>query len=447
MPYKLSFVFALLAVVWVPLLAQEAPAQNPTQETRQENVWSWAHKVEIRADYRWSQDAVQPRPFPPGAALTTVDPGDNVELNVASVQLDLDYGEWFAARAIVHGQALHRRNPTSTDRQVDADELWVRLGQKPEFLDRPDGTSFFIQAGKFPKMERQPVRLLESYGLAATSFNRFEDVQILLGGTIGRNFYWRAQAANGNPFFMRDPNALAGDNGTRQQVREGREPELGSGFPILYNAETEDLFFDANHVQFGEALGYRWQRPDETLGFDAIVFHYRREMADTVELTGTVYGGDLDFLTVRGSEVGSPIDRGLPVSGNKKEELGARIYSEWHSATAIAQYTTQKVAGLEREGWELELGYSIPLSLGPLQSIQPAVRASNLDNHFDGHPQFPAISTAWDWRKYDAGVRVGFTRGLDVTVEYSTHNMTRPAGPVPYHLNEVLATVRWRPQF
>src|SRR5687768_17961051 len=34
---------------------------------------------------------------------------------------------------------------------------------------------------------------------------------------------------------------------------------------------------------------------------------------------------------------------------------------------------------------------------------------SNLDNHFVGHPQYPATSVRWDWRKYDAGVRVGLT--------------------------------------
>ena len=78
-----------------------------------------------------------------------------------------------AARAKVHVQAKHRRNPTTTDKQIDADELWVRIGVKPELLERPKGTSLFVQAGKFPKMERQPLRLLESYGLAATSFNRF----------------------------------------------------------------------------------------------------------------------------------------------------------------------------------------------------------------------------------------------------------------------------------
>ena len=439
MPFKFSSILFALLVVCAPLSAQEQSAQE-------QDVWSWAHRTEVRANYRWSKEERLNRPFPPGAALTTPDPGNELELNVADIQLDLGYGEWLAMRAKVHAQAKHRRNPTTTDRQVDADELWIRLGIKPEFLARPLGTSFFVQAGKFPKIERQPVRLLESYGLAATSFNRFEDVQLQVGGTVGRNFYWRAQAANGNPLFMRDPNALSGDNGVPGQILRGEQPELGSGFPILYNAETEDLFFDTSNVQIGEALGYRWQRGNETLGFDVMVFHYKRDLADTVRLTGTEYGGDLDILVVKGSEVGDVIDRGLPIvpGDRNKEELGARLYGEWGQATVNAQMTWQEVAGLKREGWELEVGYRWPLQLGPIQSIQPAVRVSNLDNHFVGHPQFPATSARWDWRKYDAGVRVGLTRGLDVTIEYATHDAFSPAGRVPIDMTEVLVTARWK---
>lgn len=439
MPYKQPLIVVALLAVCAPLSAQE------------QDVWSWAIRTEVRANYRRSADERIRRPFPPQnpitgkfTELTTVDPGSHVELNVADVQFDLGYGKWLAARAKVHAQAKHRRNPTSTDQQIDADELWIRLGEKPEFLARPDGTSFFAQAGKFPKMERQPIRLLESYGLAATSFNRFEDMQMLVGGTIGRNFYWRAQAANGNPLFIRDPNALAGDNGTPDQIIRHQEPELGSGFPILYNAETEDLVFDTSNVQIGEALGYRWQREDESLGFDLIVFHYQRDLADTVKLTGTEYGGDLDLLVVKGSEVGDIIDRGLPITGDNKEEYGARLYSEWGSATITAQMTWQNVAGLKREGWELEAGYRWPLQLGPVKSIQPAVRVSNLDNHFVGHPQYPATSVRWDWRKYDAGVRVGLTHGLDVTFEYTTHDAFNPAGRVPIDMSEALVTVRWK---
>ncbi|HEX8617523.1 MAG TPA: hypothetical protein VF911_08055 [Thermoanaerobaculia bacterium] len=424
---SLAVVLVLIAVC--PFAAAQDPA--PVSE------WFWGHRLELRADYRWSDGERHPTNFavpgatpPRNAELRTVDPGHHVELNVADVQFDFGYGEIFAARAKVHAQAKHRRNPTSEDRQIDADELYVRIGRKPEFLERPEGTSFFVQAGKFPKMERQPVRLLESYGLAATAFNRFEDLQLLAGGTVGRNFYWRAQLANGNPLFIRDSNALAGDNGTGAR-------ELGPGFPILYNAESEDLFFNGDNLQLGEAVGYRWQRDDETLGFDAIVFHYRRDLADTVELTGTEYGGDLDILAL--TEV-NPAAR-LPFSGRKKEEYGARLFAEWHNATLIAQITAQNIAGLKREGWELEAGYSIPFTFGPIRSIQPALRVSGLETHFRG-TIFPAPSVWWEWTKFDAGVRIGLPRGLDVTAEYTMHDIDAPRRPVAER--EMLVTLRWR---
>jgi hypothetical protein len=428
MPYK------LLSIAVALLLCVSAFAQD---------TWSWGTRFEVRANYRWSDEERARVPFfnPAVVFLTTPDPGHRVELNVADAQFDVGYGDWLAARAKVHVQALHRRNPTSEDRQIDADELWVRVGQKPEFLARPDGTSFFAQAGKFPKMERQPVRLLESYGLAATAFNRFEDLQVLVGGTVGRNFYWRLQAANGNPVFIRDPNALAGDNGTPASIAAPPNPEYGSGFPIFYNAETEDLFFDPSHVQYGEAIGYRWQSADENAGFDVIVFHYQRELADTVGLTGTVYGGDLDLFTVLSSETNGLAAGGLKVSGKNKEELGARVFAEWGNATVIAQFTDQEMAGLERYGWEVEAGYRIPLAWGWLESIQPAVRASALENAFDRGQRFPVPSVWWDWQKWDAGVRIGLKRGFDVTAEYTIHNTDTA---LPFRFRETLVTVRWR---
>jgi hypothetical protein len=428
--------FRLLLVPALAAAALSLAAQD------QQDTWNWSHRLELRGDYRWSDDESHPVSFPPGARLRTPDPGHHLELNVADVQLDAGYGELFAVRAKVHVQALHRRNPTSTDRQIDADELFVRIGRNPQFLERPEGTTFFVQAGKFPKMERQPVRLLESYGLAATSFNRFEDVQALVGGTVGRSFYWRVQAANGNPLFFRDPNALAGDNGTREELTGGK-PEFGSGFPYLYNAETEDLFFDTDHVQIGEALGYRWQRADQTLGFDAIVFHYERDMADREELTGTVYGGDLDLLSLNGADPGLPgiSPRGLPIEGRKKREYGSRVYGEWHGATVIAQFTKQHLAGLQRQGLEVETGYRLPLAFGPIESIQPAIRYSNIVNRFGPVALFPAPSIWWNWEKYDAGVRVGLKHGLDVTLEYTQHHV---ASREQLNLREALVTVRWR---
>jgi hypothetical protein len=409
-----------------------------------QNSWTWSHRFELRADYRWSDDESHPIPFPfppnfipPGQTrvlLQTPDPGSHFELNVADVTFDLGYGEWFLARAKVHAQALHRRNPTSDDRQIDADELFVRIGHKPEMLNTPAGTTFFAQAGKAPKMERQPTRLLESYGLVANAFNRFEDVQLLVGGTIGRNFYWRAQASSGNPLFMRDPNALAGDNGTSDRQPPNPSVDIKSGFPILYDAEVESLFFETGNVEIGGAVGYRWQTADQRAGFDVILYHYQRELAASVDLYGTFYNGDMDLLD------GAFGIGDLPITSNDKEEFGGRLYGEWGGLAGTAQYVTQDVAGLERDGWELELGYHLPLSLGWIESVQPAVRYSALDNHFLG-TVFPAPSVWWDWQKLDLGVRVGLPKGFDVTAEYTTHDIE---SRFPLELKEWLVTVRWR---
>jgi hypothetical protein len=421
-------------------LASSAFAQDP------QPGWTLKHKLELRGGYRWSDNEQHPVRFlfppgflPPGQTtgfLKTPDPGSHVEFQTAELQLDLGYGDWLTARAKVHFGGLYRRNPTTSDRKIDADELFVRVGPNPDFLERPSGTSFFAQAGKAPHMERQPIRLLESYGLAATAFNRFEDVQGIVGGSVGRNFYWRFSAANGNPLFFRDPNALAGDNGTPGMRKTPPQFDLGPGFPILYNAETEDYFFKTDHVQLGQAIGYRWQRADQTMGFDVIGFHYRRSMADQENLTGTFYGGDIDLLN-------GPFDQGgLPLKDRKKEEYGGRLYSEWRGATFIAQFTKQHLAGLQREGWEGEVGYEFPLHAGPLETIQPAVRASGLTNRFVGNALIqPDPAMWWKWTKFDGGVRIGFKRHIDLTIEGTRHNI---GSRFKLHLREYLATVRIR---
>ena len=215
--------------------------------------------------------------------MDTPDPGSHVELNVADIQLDLGYGDWMAARAKVHVAAKHRRNPTSTDDDIDADELWVRIGEKPEFLARPE-RHVVLPAGRqvpedgapagAPARKLRPRRdVVQSLRRRAGARRRHDRPQLLLA-RAGRE--WQSA------LHARSERALRRQRHARSQVIEGKEPELGSGFPILYNAETEDLFFDTSNVQIGEALGYRWQSDDETLGFDVIVFHYQRDLADTV---------------------------------------------------------------------------------------------------------------------------------------------------------------------
>jgi len=416
-------------------------------------TWTYKWRLELRANYRDSKEQRFPLkfPFPPSSLppgqtvgfMETVDAGAHTELSVAQMRLDLGYGKWFAAHTQFHVQDKYRRNPTSNDRKTDADELWIRFGEKPEMLERPEKTSFFLQLGKAPKMERQPIRLLESYGLAATSFNRFEDVQAMLGGTVGRNFYWRAVASSGNPFYFRDPNALAGDNGIPLLLTKNPDPQLKSGFPILYNTEVEGYFLKTEHMQFGQGLGYRWQNESQTAGFDAIVFHYRRTLADEQKLTGTFYGSDLDLL---GGPGGANV--GIRTTGRLKEETGGRIYGEWRDLTVIAQYTKQAVAGLHRAGYELETGYRLPFAKGPFvggeslfQYIQPTARVSGLINHFKGPPTYPAPSVWWNWQKIDLGVRIGLAKNVDITAEHAKHNIVAPRRLEP---SETLVMVRVR---
>lgn len=411
-----------------------------------QNAWSFRTRIEVRANYRDSNEAAFPLrfPFPPRflplgqtvGFLETVDAGSHGELSVAQIRLDANYGNNFGAHAQFHLQDKYRRNPTSQDRKTDFDELWLRAGPKPEFLDRPPGTSFFFLMGKFPKVERQPIRLLESYGLAATAFNRFEDLGFMGGGTVGRNFYWRLQGTTGNPLYFRDPNALAGDNGIRELLELNPNPRLKSGVPILYNAETEGYSLRTDHVQFGQAVGYRWQNESQTIGFDAIVFHYRRSMADRERLTGTFYGADLDLLN--GPE-GFPFT--LPIKGRRKEETGTRIYAEWGHLTAIGQFTKQLFAGMYRQGEEVELGYRIPLGFRAVSSIQPAVRWSGLQNYFRGPREFVDPSMWWNWTKIDYGVRIGLPRNIDLTFERAKHNIVAPR---KLDLGETLVTLRIR---
>jgi hypothetical protein len=428
--------------ITIPLIAQTA------------SDWTFNARIELRANYRNSTEEkfalkfpFLPSQLPVGQTVAfeeTVNAGVHTELSVAQLKLDLGYGDWFTAHTQLHATDKYRRNPTSADRKIDADELWILLGKKPEFLARPDRTSFFLQMGRFPKMERQPIRVLESYGLAATAFNRFEDVGLMGGGSIGRNFYWRLTGTSGNPLYFRDPNALAGDNGIKELLQPNPDPQLKSGFPILYDTRVENLALDTKHMSFGQGIGYRWQNDAQNFGFDAVAFHYRRTLLDgeNAPLTGTFYGTDLDLLE-------GPLDRGLPIHGDKKEETGGRVYTEWRGLISTIQFTSQSVAGLHRKGAEAELGYKFGWSLGPavggeslVQGIQPAVRWSVLNNSFRGDPTlYPAPSIWWNWTKIDAGVRISFAKNVDVTIEHARNNVEAPR---KLHPDETLATVRIR---
>ena len=436
-------------------------AQEPVEETPAEEApaglkprLDWG--LEAKANFRHSEDNRFPVPFPFDPSMLpvgqtqgfeqTVNPGSHFEVSDLTLFVDAAWGDGLTAHGKVDFIDLYDRNPTSTDKKVDVDEAWVRFGIEPDPAILPTRGGVYVKIGKFPKFERQDDRHLESYGLVSTAFNRFEDAGAEMGINLGRHFYAKLSATAGNPVFLRDPNALAGDNGTPAQRQKNPDPELHTGVAILYDAEIEDLDADGN-LESGAGLGCRFADEEGRNGLDVLAWGYRRKLADRVELEGTFYGGDLDLLN-------GPIDArpALPIKDDDKREAGANVWLYLGGFSFFGQYVDQELAGLPRTGIEGEVAwrFELPLlwSIGDRQLftfVAPAMRYSKLDNDFRNRPGVPTPSPsfAWDWEKLDYGLRLGIFSGVDLTVEYADNVFILGSGAERTN-NELLTTLRWR---
>ncbi len=424
--------FLVLAVIaWSPSGAQDEDG--------------WSFDWEIKGHYRDSEAVSfpSPVPLPFPATIDTVDPGEHAELSLISVQARYQ-SDWFGFRAKVDAIDLHERNPTSEDREIDIDELWVLFGRGTEsgVLPQTDWGAY-AKVGKFPKFERQNDRHLESYGVVSTAFNRLEDAGLEIGLDIGKNFYVRGSFTQGNPVFLRDPNALAGDNGTDIRLDAPPQVKFGSGVVILYDAEVEyDL--DFNEPEVGLGLGVRFGDPAGYWVFDALAFAYQRDLQDTVVLEGTLYGGDLDVL------LGPFNALSLGVTGREKEEAGVNVWFYRGGLSLFAQYVDQDLAGLRRQGSELEVAWRFELpgswTVGGhrlFAAVAPSLRYSKLDTeNFGGSPFYPAVSVRWPWQKWDYGFRLDVWKRVDLTVERADNTFVRAGRDET--MAETLLTLRWR---
>jgi len=262
-------------------------------------------------------------PFPPEALpigqttafQETVDAGRLFEVSNISLkgawQIQPKWQLLFKVDAI----DLYDRNPTSQDQTIDLDIFMIRYGKKAIAKRPAKATQVYLQVGKFEKFERQNDRNLQSYGLVSTAFNRFEDTGVEIGIDFGSQFYVKASLTTGNPVFIRDPNALAGDNGTDAQMPpfNNPDPELKSGVVVLYDAEIEHFNLSKN-PELGLAFGYRGLADDNSWQHDFMLWGYKRNLATERNLHGTFYGADLDILNAGGFS--------LPFSGNKKRDVG-----------------------------------------------------------------------------------------------------------------------------
>lgn len=438
---------AFLLIYPFAAMAQETAAPASPEPEQEQKIIEF--HGELKAHFRWSEDSKFPLRFPftpdqiPRGQTQvferTVSPGSSLEVSMAAVIMDLHLSDSVTGKVRIQFIDLYNRNPTSDDQTVNVKEAWMLFGRRTDFLQEVDRSQFYLLFGKAPKFERQPDRNMESYGLVSTAFNRFEDLQLQVGANAGSHLYFRGQVSAGNPVFFRDPNALAGDNGVNAERFPNPELSLNSGFPIIYDAEVEEL--STRDMEAGGGAGVRFQSDDGEKGLDVLGFYYQRDLADRVALRGTFYGGDLDILDGVGGI-------GLPIHGRKKQEYGANIEGRFHHLSVFFQGVHQEIAGLTRNGYEVETLFRLPLPLkfstGGKQLftfVQPVFRFSMLDNNFGPVPQFVAPSMFWDWKKYDLGVRLGIISGVDWTLEYTKHDITTI---LPVNIDEFLATLRVR---
>jgi hypothetical protein len=380
-----------------------------------------------------------PRPFVPTGFQRTPDRGTAFELQNVAVMGEGDLGLGVSAKAQVHVLDLYNRNPTSADFRLFVREAWVRFGRKGDPLQDDPGSRLYVLAGVAPRFSKVLVRALETYGMWATAIGRFEMPQVQAGGTLGRHLYWRAQVGKGNPLWFRDTNVLAGDNGVIGADGTEASAPYDTGFPILYDAKTSDLD-TSGQLEWGAGLGVRRPGAEGTRGLDLLGWYFRRRLSDRVPLRGTTYGGDLEVLRGQGFP--------LPFEGRDKWETGLNLAARRGRWRLDGQVIYQSIARLVREGFDAELSalFELPglflVGETPIGNwIRPVARVSIIDNRFDGPLEYPWLSVDWDWRKYDVGLRFGLLRDVDLTVEYSRHDMIVPVVGT-LHPDEALVTLR-----
>jgi hypothetical protein len=374
-----------------------------------------------------------------GVYMRTPSKGASLEIQNVALIGEGALTDGVDAKIQIHFYDLYNRNPTSSDDRVFIREAWIRIGHAFDKLEPISGTSGYLLVGQAPRFHKPLTRRLESYGLWTNAVGRFENPQIQLGGTFGTHVYWRASIGNGNPLFIRDVNALAGDNGTPERMPNSKVPSVyESGFAILYDAKAQDLNPNGR-FEWGFGGGYAVSR--DTWALDVLGWAFGRDLAEEAHLRGTYYEGDLGIF---GNAIAT---FGPPFGGNDKIERGVNVDLLVDRVRVFGQYVDQEIAGLPRRGYEVEAAYRIPLNglflVGEtpvINWLQPVIRVSHIDNRFALPANYTAPAIGWDWTKIDLGFRLGVSDHTDVTLEYSVNRAK--ASDRTVKPNELLATFR-----
>lgn len=425
----------LLLILPALLVRREALAQTqePGSVLSENGIASTGNRFRLKGEFkvngRGTSDefvSFSPAGGTPYTELV-VSPHGSFEISNVALVGEGDFTPDISGRVVIHFIDLYTRNPTGAGAAVTVREAWLRFGRKFESLQPIPGTTLYIQAGKAPRFHKQVQRRLESYGLWGTAVARLEEVGVEAGGTFGEYVYWRGSVTNGNPLFIRDTNALAGNNGAIDRTNAA---PVTSGFPILYESRADD-FNSRGQYQYGGGIGFRFNFGEaKKNGVDVAGWGFFRELG----------AGELNLLRGYGGV-------SLPIDGTSLKDLGVNLEARFGGLQLFAQYQHQEIAGLVRSGFEAEAAFRIPLNglfvsgdTPVLNWIQPTLRVSKIENDFSSSPGFFSPSLGWEWTKTDIGFRLGIVRGIDLTAEYSRHSATSKNKVI--HPDEFLATLR-----
>lgn len=394
----------------------------------------------MKAGFRWSQDQTSAILTANGQVIgqmRTPDPGGSIEIQHLAIT-----GRGFVTSGVfaafeVRFLDLYNRNPTSTDASVFVRQAFVRFGDKAEPLSGSPESRFYALLGMAPRFSKQTTRHLETYGLLGTAVGRFEQPQLEIGGSWGNHFYARAMVGSGNPLFLRDTNVLAGDN-----LSEGpSDPRAtyGLGFPILYDAKVTEINVGGGS-EIGFGLGGRFGGGDR-VSVDVLGWYFGRRLAETARLRGTDYPGELEVL----AGAGFPI----PTSGDRRRDWGVNLQAEVSGLQLFAQWVDQDLAGVKRHGIEAEAAWTFELpgfflvGESPFGNwVQASFRYSWIHNGFRAPIAYPRLAVHWPWKKYDFGLRLGLVRNVDLTAEYTLHEVFRNATLPNLPMGEFVLTLR-----
>ena len=399
---------------------------------------------ELKGNFRWSEDDrfVLAFPFPPdfvpvgqeNVAMQTVSPGSSLEVSRALVNLDVEMPREISAHVQIGFINLYDRNPTSKDHTVDVREAWVAFGKKRGSLEPLSGSSLYLLVRQGAQA-RAPA--LPAPGELRARLDRVQPLQ-------------RPAAAARR--LARNPRLLRGTALERQSDLHARPERARRRQRHRHAAQPRpDAPLGLPDPLRRRGRGARGRR----------ALRVRRRFGPALPERGPGRGIDahgllLPHATLRGREAARHLLRGRPRHprrrrrplaadhGDQREEYGANLDARLGGFSLWAQLVRQQAAGLPRTGFEVEAGYRIRLGdladAGDLfPTIQPAIRWSRLDDGFSAPKDFVAPSFAWDWSKLDVGLRITIIKKLDLTLEYSFHDI---AASRPIQHDEALATLR-----